>query len=130
MDVVLFLGLGVLICANTITGVRRAKFEGKFDKSLLRTKTQNKCIGYAIWLISMYMLVIMVLTAISNNQSTTIFPIDWLHYPIVATYLFMAAVEANSTRTNIKATGVIVPNFDKDLISKVIGETEQAKTVD
>lgn len=112
LDIIMLPSIIILIAVNTWSGVRRAKYKNEFSKSVLREKTQNKVIGYALWLICMYILDFMVLASIGNKE--TFFSVDWLHLPISLTYIFIGFVEVLSTKTNINDTGVKTPTFITD----------------
>ncbi|MER0442767.1 phage holin family protein [Emticicia sp. W12TSBA100-4] len=118
LDVIMLPSIIILVAVNTWSGVRRAKFKNEFSKSVLREKTQNKCIGYAIWLICMYVLCLMVVSSIGSKE--TFFSIDWLHFPISVTYLFIAGVEILSTKANLNETGVKTPTFITDKIEDFV----------
>lgn len=118
LDVVMLPAIIILIAVNTWSGVRRAKFQDTFSKTVLREKTQNKSIGYALWLICMYVLCLMVVSSIGAKE--TFFSVDWLHFPISATYLFIAGVEILSTKSNLNETGVRTPNFITDKIENFV----------
>lgn len=122
LDIIMLPSIIILIAVNTWSGVRRAKFKNEFSKSVLREKTQNKCVGYAIWLICMYVLCLMVVSSIGAKE--TFFSIDWLHFPISATYLFIAGVEILSTKSNLNDIGVKTPAFITD---KIEGFVENGK---
>lgn len=122
LDIVLLPSIIILIAVNTWSGVKRAKFKGDFSKSVLREKTQNKVVGYAIWLICMYVLDFMVLASIGSKE--TFFSVDWLHLPISLTYLFIGGVEVLSTKSNLNETGVKTPSFITD---KIEGFVETGK---
>jgi phage-related holin len=118
VDVVMLPSVILLVALNTWSGVRRAKSLNEFSKSILREKTQNKVVGYAIWLICMYVLSFMIVVSIGHKQ--TFFSVDWLHFPISATYLFIAGVEILSTKNNLNDIGVKTPTFITDKIEGLV----------
>ena len=122
LDMILLPALTILIAVNTWSGIRKAKQKGEFSASILRTKTLNKCLGYIMFLICMYVLSFMIITSIGNKE--TLFSVDWLHLPISFSYLFFAGVEILSTNANLKETGTKTPTFITD---KIDGFVETGK---
>lgn len=122
-DFILFPLIFALIIINTISGVRRTLRENTFNKSILRTKTVDKMIGYLLWLVSLYILG-MCLSVAAEDADNLLIPKEWvklaIHYPITLSYFFIAGVEINSTRQNINSGGVQTPKFISDKIEEFI----------
>lgn len=121
---VIFVGLFIMIAANTWSGILRARKEKRFDKQVLKSKTMNKIIAYCTLLFIVAIATIVVF-AFTYKGKESFVDNYYLRMPLMICELFFVGIELLSAADNIDATyGVNLPPIFRKRVEKFINEDQ------
>lgn len=123
IDIYLIFFLIFLCATNTVSGVIKAKREGVYNDTVLRTSVTRKWTGYIVLLLALS-LFMGVLFIAASKEGVLLVSEYWLNLPIVLMLVFFNAMELKSTLDNGALLGWKIPGFVHKLPDQVIEKVE------
>lgn len=121
VNILLLIFLFVSIGINSWSGVSLAKKKGVYELKILKEKALKKVLGYILFLIALWFLIMCVFVSTLNDLKPIVSPY-YLNIPMTTCFLFFSGVEFLSTKDNLmEGYGIRTPSSVVERVENLVG---------